>query len=95
MKKIRPLNDVVVIKPIEDELQKTDAGVLIPSFVKKKNVIKGKVVAVGPGTDSAPMTLKEGDVILVPVKSVTAVSVDRDDFGVLVQGHVIAVIEDE
>ena len=94
MKKIRPLNDVVVIKPIEDELQKTDAGVLIPN-VKKKNVIKGKVVAVGPGTDSAPMTLKEGDVILVPVKSVTAVSVDRDDFGVLVQGHVIAVIEDE
>jgi len=94
MKKIKPLNDVVVIKPIEDELQKTDAGVLIPN-VKKKNVIKGKVVAVGPGTDSAPMTLKEGDVILVPVKSVTAVSVDRDDFGVLVQGHVIAVIEDD
>jgi len=94
MKKIRPLNDVVVIKPIEDELQKTDAGVLIPD-VKKKNVIKGRVVSVGPGTDSAPMTLKEGDVILVPVKSVTAVSVDREDFGVLVQGHVIAVIEDE
>lgn len=94
MKKIRPLNDVVVIKPIEDELQKTDAGVLIPD-VKKKNVIKGRVISVGPGTDSAPMTLKEGDVILVPVKSVTAVSVDRDDFGVLVQGHVIAVIEDE
>lgn len=94
MKKIRPLNDVVVIKPIEDELQKTDAGVLIPS-VRKKNVIKGRVISVGPGTDSAPMTLKEGDVILVPVKSVTAVSVDRDDFGVLVQGHVIAVIEDE
>lgn len=94
MKKIRPLNDVVVIKPIEDELQKTDAGVLIPD-VKKKNVIKGRVISVGPGTESAPMTLKEGDVILVPVKSVTAVSVDRDDFGVLVQGHVIAVIEDE
>lgn len=94
MKKIRPLNDVVVIKPIEDELQKTDAGVLIPD-VKKKNMIKGRVLAVGPGTDSAPMTLKEGDVILVPVKSVTAVSVDREDFGVLVQGHVIAVIEDE
>lgn len=94
MKKIRPLNDVVVIKPIEDELQKTDAGVLIPD-VKKKNVIKGRVISVGPGTDSAPMTLKEGDVILVPVKSVTAVSVDREDFGVLVQGHVIAVIEDE
>lgn len=94
MKKIKPLNDVVVIKPIEDELQKTDAGVLIPN-VRKKNMIKGRVVAVGPGTDSAPMTLKEGDVILVPVRSVTAVSVDRDDFGVLVQGHVIAVIEDE
>lgn len=94
MKKIKPLNDVVVIKPIEDELQKTDAGVLIPD-VKKKNVIKGRVISVGPGTESAPMTLKEGDVILVPVKSVTAVSVDRDDFGVLVQGHVIAVIEDE
>ena len=94
MKKIKPLNDVVVIKPIEDELQKTDAGVLIPD-VKKKNVIKGRVISVGAGTESAPMTLKEGDVILVPVKSVTAVSVDRDDFGVLVQGHVIAVIEDE
>ena len=94
MKKIRPLNDVVVIKPIEDELQKTDAGVLIPD-VKKKNVIKGRVVSVGPGTDSAPMTLKEGDVILVLVKSVIVVSVDREDFGVLVQGHVIAVIEDE
>jgi len=45
--KIRPLDDRVVVEPLEAE-EKTAGGILLPDTAKQKPQ-KGKVVAVGPG----------------------------------------------
>ena len=45
--KIKPLNDRVLVKRME-EVQVTKGGILIPDTAKEKP-IEGKVIAVGPG----------------------------------------------
>src|SRR5881296_3792734 len=45
--KIRPLDDRVVVEPLEAE-EKTSGGILLPDTAKEKPQ-RGRVVAVGPG----------------------------------------------
>ena len=45
--KIKPLNDRVIVKRVEEE-QKTAGGIIIPDTAKEKPQ-EGEVVAVGPG----------------------------------------------
>ena len=45
--KVKPLNDRVLVKRIE-EVQITKGGIVIPDTAKEKP-IEGKVIAVGPG----------------------------------------------
>jgi len=45
--KLRPLDDRVVVEPLEAE-EKTSGGILLPDTAKQKPQ-RGKVVAVGPG----------------------------------------------
>ncbi len=45
--KVRPLDDRVVVQPLEAE-EKSAGGILLPDSAKQKPQ-KGKVVAVGPG----------------------------------------------
>ena len=46
--KIRPLQDRVIVKRIEDEAEKTKGGIIIPDTAKEKPQ-QGKVIAVGKG----------------------------------------------
>ena len=64
---IKPLDDRVVIEPLEAE-DKTEGGIVLPDTAKEKS-IKGKVVAVGPGVlteggTRAEMSLKKGDLVI-------------------------------
>lgn len=61
--KIEPLEDRIVIK-LDKEGGVTKAGILLP-FGSKENSQKGTVVCVGPGTKDIPMTLKQGDCVLL------------------------------
>jgi len=45
--KIRPLQDRIIVKRIEEE-EKTKGGIIIPDSAKEKP-IEGQVIAVGPG----------------------------------------------
>jgi len=45
--KVRPLDDRVVVQPLEAET-KTAGGILLPDSAKEKP-LRGKVLAVGPG----------------------------------------------
>ena len=45
--KVKPLNDGVLVKQVE-EAQVTKGGIVIPDSSKEKP-IEGKVIAVGPG----------------------------------------------
>ena len=45
--KIRPLNDRILVKRLEEE-EKTAGGIIIPDSAKEKPA-EGEIVAVGPG----------------------------------------------
>jgi len=64
---IKPLEDRVVITPVEAEM-KTASGLYLPESAKEKPV-QGKVVAVGPGKrldngQRAQMSVKKGDTVV-------------------------------
>lgn len=46
--RIVPLNDTVVIRPL-DAPTKTEGGILLPGNVEKDRATKGEVIEVGPG----------------------------------------------
>ena len=94
--KLRPLQDRVVVKRVEEE-KKTPGGIVIPDSAAEKP-IKGEVVAVGPGkrTDdgkvNAPV-VKQGDTVLFGKYSGTEVKHEGDELVVMREDDIMAVLE--
>lgn len=93
--KLRPVGDRVVVKPTPRE-EVTKSGILIPDTAKEKPQ-EGTVIAVGTGRllDSgsrAPMDLHEGDRVLFAKYGGTEFVLDGDDYLVLKENDVLAVI---
>jgi chaperonin GroES len=94
--KIRPLHDRVIIQRLEAET-KSSGGIVIPDSATEKP-IRGKVMAVGKGKilengDVRPLDLKVGDHVLFGKYSGTEVKVDGDEYLVMREEDVMAVIE--
>ncbi len=88
--KIKPLADRVIIKPQEAE-EKTKSGIIIPDSAKEKPQ-KGTVVAVGPGTKDDKMEVKVNDVVLYGKYSGTEITIDRDDYLIMKQSDILAIV---
>jgi chaperonin GroES len=63
-----PLGNQVLLRKLPEE-EMTKGGVVLPETARNKMILKGIVVAVGPGRRDAagaliPMSLAEGDVVL-------------------------------
>ena len=94
--KIKPLADRVVIQAVE-EAEQTPGGLYIPDTAKEKPQ-QGEVVAVGPGKLSdegkrLEPDVKEGDRILYGKYSGTEVTVEGEEFLILREADILAVIE--
>ena len=94
--KIRPLHDRVVIKRMEEE-RTSPGGIVIPDTAAEKP-IKGEVIAVGNGRvldngEVRALDLKAGDKVLFGKYSGTEVKVEGEDFLVMREDDVMAVIE--
>ena len=94
--KIRPLNDCVLVKRLEEE-QKTAGGIIIPDTAKEKPA-EGQVVAVGPGKlnnkgERVAMDLKAGDRVLFSKYGGTEVKIDGDDFLIMREDDILGVVE--
>jgi chaperonin GroES len=92
---IQPLQDRVVIKPLEDTLQTTPGGIVIPDSAKEKPQL-GEVVAVGPGRISdegktIPLTVKIGDKVFHTKYGGTNVKIDGDEYIILREDDILAV----
>lgn len=90
---IHPLEDRVVVEPLEAE-EKTSGGIYIPEAAKEKPQ-RGKVLAVGPGkrTDSGeliPMTVALGDVVVYGRYSGNDVKVGDSEVKILREGDILA-----
>ena len=94
--KVRPLHDRILVKRIEEhEVQK--GGIIIPDTAKEKPQ-EGEVVAVGDGRrlesgERQPMDVKVGDRILFGKYSGTDVKIDEDEYLILREEDVLAIIE--
>ena len=88
--KIKPLADRVLVEPMEAE-EKTASGIIIPDTAKEKPQ-KGTVKAVGPGTKDEKIEVKVGDVVLYGKYSGTELNVDGNDYLMMRQSDILAII---
>ena len=88
--KIKPLADRVLVEPSAAET-KTASGIIIPDTAQEKPQ-KGKVVAVGPGTNENPITLKVGDQILYGKYSGTELKHEGSDYLIMKESDILAII---
>ena len=94
--KIRPLQDRVIVKRIEEE-EKTKGGIIIPDSAKEKPV-EGKVVAVGTGKvlengKKVPVDLSVGDRVLFGKYSGTDVKIEGEEHIIMREDDILGVIE--
>ena len=94
--KIRPLNDRILVKRLEEE-ETTKGGIIIPDSAKEKPA-EGEVVAVGPGKtddkgDVVHMQLKVGDRVLFSKYGGTDVKLDGEDYLIMREDDVLGVLE--
>ena len=87
---IKPLDDRVLVEPIEAET-KTASGIIIPDNAKEKPQ-KGKVMAVGKGTKENPMTVKAGDSVLYGKYSGTELKLEGKDYLIMSEKDILAIV---
>jgi len=94
--KIRPLQDRIIVKRVEEE-EKTKGGIIIPDTAKEKP-IEGKVVAVGKGkvkedgSVQAP-DVRVGDRILFGKYAGTEIKMDGEEHLIMREDDILGVIE--
>ena len=93
--KIQPLADRVVVQALE-ESEQTRGGLYIPDTAKEKPQ-QGKVIFVGSGKlseqgERLSPDVKEGDTVLYGKYSGTEVTVDGDEYLILRESDILAVI---
>jgi chaperonin GroES len=93
---LRPLHDRILVQRIEEAEQKV-GGIIIPDSAKEKPQ-QGKVAAVGAGKPDKDgkriaLDVKAGDTILFGKYSGQEVRVDGEDYLIMREDEVLAVIE--
>lgn len=91
--KIRPLDDRVVVEPLEAE-EKTAGGILLPDTAKQKPQ-RGRVLAVGPGKlhDNGKRTsiaVSKGDEVIYGRYAGNDIEMDRREIKILREGDILA-----
>ena len=94
--KIRPLQDRVIVKRIQEE-DKTKGGIIIPDTAKEKPQ-EGKVVAVGKGKANedgkvVPLDVKVNDRILFGKYSGSEITIDGEEHLIMREEDILGVIE--
>ncbi|HEY2919720.1 MAG TPA: co-chaperone GroES [Candidatus Binatia bacterium] len=94
--KIRPLQDRVIVKRIEEE-EKTKGGIIIPDTAKEKPQ-EGQVIAIGKGKVNdggkiTPLDVKVNDRILFGKYSGTEINVDGEEHLIMREEDILGVIE--
>ncbi|TDJ16736.1 MAG: co-chaperone GroES [Gammaproteobacteria bacterium] len=93
---IRPLQDRVIVKRMEEETT-SSGGIVLPDSATEKP-IRGEVIAIGPGKilDSGkkqPLEVKVGDTVLFGKYSGTEVKLDDEELVVMREEDIMGVIE--
>lgn len=95
--KLRPLEDRVVVRRIEEQEEVQRGGIIIPDTAKERPQ-EGEVLAVGPGRilengTRVPMEVKVGDRVIFAKYAGTEVRLDDKEYLVMRESDILAVIE--
>ena len=92
---LKPLHDSVILKAMEPE-EKSKGGIILTSNAKEKPEM-AEVVAVGPGGmvdgKEIGMVVKVGDKVLTSKYSGTEVKVDGEEYTIVRQSDILAIVE--
>jgi chaperonin GroES len=94
--KIRPLQDRILVKRLEEE-EKTKGGIIIPDTAKEKPA-EGEIIAVGKGKKTEDgklieLDIKPGDRVLFSKYGGTEVKIDGVEHLVMREDDILGVIE--
>ena len=94
--KVKPLEDRVLVKPLEAE-QTTASGLVIPDTAKEKPQ-EGEVIATGPGRiddkgQRVPLDVSDGDVVIFSKYGGTEVKYDGQEWLLLNARDILAVVK--
>ena len=94
-RRLIPLLDRVLVARIKP--QETISGIIVPEAAQSK-LNEGTVVAVGPGAVDRdgkiiPMTVKEGDNVLLPEYGGSTVKLDQDEFVIFRNDDLLGVLK--
>ena len=94
--KIRPLQDRVIVKRIEED-EKSKGGIIIPDTAKEKPQ-EGKVVAVGKGKVGddgkiIPLDVKVNDRVLFGKYSGSEINIDGEEHMIMREDDILGIIE--
>ena len=93
---VKPLEDRVLVKPMETE-SKTASGIYLPETAKEKPV-RGTVVATGPGKrlengNRAQLSVREGDTVVYGKYAGTEVEIKGVKHLILRESELLGLIE--
>ena len=93
--KVKPLYDRVLVKRLEDKVQKK-GGIIIPDSAKEKPM-EGKVIAVGSGRvekdgKRSPLEVKVGDLVLFGKYAGTEIKIEDIEHVILREDEVLGII---
>ncbi len=91
--KVRPLDDRVVVEPLEAE-DKTAGGILLPDTAKQKPQ-RGRVLAVGPGKmrdngERTALSVVKGDEVIFGRYSGSDVTVEGREVKIMRESDILA-----
>ncbi len=94
--KIRPLQDRIIVKRVEEE-ETTKGGIIIPDTAKEKPQ-EGKVIAVGKGKLNEdgklqPLDVKKGDKVLFSKYAGTEINIEGEEHLIIREDDVLGVVE--
>lgn len=94
--KLRPLDDRVVVEPLEAE-EKTAGGILLPDTAKEKPQ-RGKIVAVGPGRTledgkKQALTVAVGDEVLYGRYAGNEIEINGKELKIMRESDLLAKVE--
>ena len=94
---IRPLQDRLIVKRVEEKEQKSAGGIIIPDTAKERPQ-EGKVIAVGSGKRKEdgsiqPLDVKKGDHILFGKYAGSEIKIDGEEHLILREEDVLGVVE--
>ncbi len=94
--KIEPLGDKIVVRRL-DAQEVTAGGIVLPETAKEKPK-EGKIISVGPGKvldsgERSKVQLKKGDRVLFTSYAGTEVEVDGEEYLIMSEDDVLAVVE--